>query len=156
MRSAGLLVYRRRDRGIEVFLVHPGGPYFRKRDEGWWSVPKGVLEGDEEPLERARREFEEETGRTVEACGGGSDLLDLGEITQKSGKVVHGWAFEGEWPEGVEVASNTFELEWPPHSGRRQEFPEVDRGSFFGLEEARRKINGAQAAFLDRLVDHLD
>lgn len=149
-------MYRRRGGGLEVFLVHPGGPYFRKRDEGWWSLPKGVIEEGEDPLERARREFEEETGRSVEDCGGGAELLDLGEVTQKSGKVVHAWAFAGDWPEDREVASNTFELEWPPRSGRRQEFPEVDQGRFFDLEEARAKINRAQAAFLDRLLDHLD
>ena len=155
MRSAGLLMYRKRHDKIEVFLVHPGGPYFAKRDEGWWSVPKGVIEGDEAPIGRAIREFEEETGRSLEACGGGAELLDLGEVTQKSGKVVHAWAFAGDWPEGLGVASNSFDLEWPPHSGRRQEFPEVDQGRFFDLGEARRKINSAQAAFLDRLADEL-
>ncbi len=155
MRSAGLLMYRKRHGKTEVFLVHPGGPYFRKRDEGSWSVPKGVIEGDEPPMERAVKEFAEETGRSVEDCGGGAELLDLGEVTQRSGKVVHAWAFAGDWPDGHEVVSNTFELEWPPHSGSRREFPEVDQGRFFDLEEARSRINGAQVAFLDRLVDEL-
>ena len=149
-------MYRRSVHGIEFFLVHPGGPFFVNRDEGHWSVPKGLFEEGETPVETARREFEEETGQSVEACGGDGDLLDLGWITQKGGKRVHAWAFEGDWPRGAELTSNTFELQWPPRSGRYVEVPEVDRAEFFRLEKARRKVNPAQAELFDRLLALLD
>lgn len=153
-RSAGLLMYRHRDRGLEVFLVHPGGPFFSRKDAGAWSVPKGEIDEGEDPLAVARREFEEETGRGVEACAKpDAELVPLGSVRQRGGKTVHAWAFEGDWPEGVEPSPNTFEIEWPPRSGRRREFPEIDRAEFFTLDAAREKIHPAQAAFLDRLSE---
>jgi predicted NUDIX family NTP pyrophosphohydrolase len=149
--SAGLLLYRRSRAGVEVLLVHPGGPFFRNRDDGWWTVPKGWTESGEEPLDAARREFAEETG--LAAPDG--PFVDLGSVRQKSGKVVHAWAVEGDCdPAGL--FSNTFQLEWPPRSGRTAEFPEVDRAAFFTIEEARRKILAAQAPFLDRLAERLE
>jgi predicted NUDIX family NTP pyrophosphohydrolase len=156
-RSAGLLMYRRREgAGVEVFLVHPGGPYFVHRDEGVWSIPKGLVETNESPMEVAAREFEEETGQSPRDCGLGDALVSLGTIEQKEGKIVEAWAFEGDWPAGVVVSSNRFELEWPPHSGRKSEFPEVDQGQFFDLQVARKKLLAAQVELLDRLVEHLD
>jgi predicted NUDIX family NTP pyrophosphohydrolase len=155
--SAGLLMYRRGEGGPEVFLVHPGGPFFARKDAGYWSVPKGEIDDPAEPpLAVARREFAEETGQTVEDCATGGDLLPLGSVQQANGKVVQAWAFAGDWPPGATFASNTFELEWPPRSGRRQPFPEVDRGEFFPLPAAREKINPAQQPFLDRLVAALE
>ncbi len=144
--SAGLLMYRIRDGRLEVFLVHPGGPFFARRDEGAWTLPKGEVGAGEELLDTARREFEEEVGARPNG-----PYLELGEVTQRGGKVVRAWAFQGSIDRPEHLTSNTFELEWPPHSGRRQRFPEVDRGAFFGLPEARKKINPAQQAFLDRL-----
>jgi len=152
MRSAGLLLHRRTPGGLEVFIVHPGGPYFARKDDGVWSIPKGEIDGDEQPLDVARREFHEETGQTLEACGGTGEPHPLGEIRQAGGKRVEAWAVEGDWPDGVKLVSNTFTLEWPPRSGTMQSFPEVDRGGFVPLAEARRKLNPAQVEFLDRLV----
>ena len=140
-------MYRTREGEVEVFLVHPGGPFFAKRDEGAWSIPKGVIDEDEDLLRAAVREFEEETGFRPNGPFG-----ELGDTRQKGGKVVHAWAFEGEQDPDKELTSNTFELEWPPHSGRRQTFPEVDRGEFFTIDEGRRKLNPAQHIFLDRLL----
>jgi predicted NUDIX family NTP pyrophosphohydrolase len=148
--SAGLLMYRRRAGGLEVFLAHPGGPFFARKDEGAWSIPKGEVEPGEELLATALREFEEETGIPP-----GQPLIPLGEIKQKGGKVVHAWAFEGDWPAGAVLRSNSFSLEWPAGSGRFQEYPEIDRAELFDLATARRKVNAAQAAFLDRLVEVL-
>lgn len=148
--SAGLLMYRRRGGALEVFLAHPGGPFFAKKDAGAWSIPKGEVEPGEELLAAARREFEEETG-----IHPGEPLYPLGEVKQKGGKVVHAWAFEGDWPAGSVLRSNSFELEWPPGSGRVQVLPEIDRAELFALEIARTKINPAQATFLDRLVARL-
>jgi predicted NUDIX family NTP pyrophosphohydrolase len=145
-------MYRRGPHGVEVFLVHPGGPYFARRDAGAWSIPKGLVEAGEELLAVAIREFHEETGRTVDECRRGDDFAPLGHVQQKSGKIVHAWAFEGEWPTGSILRSNTFEIEWPPGSGARREYPEVDRAEFFAIEAAREKINPAQVAFVDRLV----
>jgi predicted NUDIX family NTP pyrophosphohydrolase len=139
-------MFRRREKSIEVFLVHPGGPFFRKKDEGSWSIPKGLLGGDEEPLTAARREFTEETGVPTPDEG----YLDLGEVQQKSGKLVRAWAFEGEC-DPTAIKSNTFDLEWPPKSGKVQAFPEIDRAEFFTPEDARRKLNPAQTAFIERL-----
>ncbi len=150
--SAGLLLYRRAKWLCEVFLVHPGGPFFARRDEGCWSVPKGEIEDGEAPRAVARREFEEETGRAVDACTGGVGWLPLGEVTQRGGKRVVAWAAPGDWPEGRPVRSNTIPLEWPPRSGRTIEIPEVDQGLFFDLDTARRKLNPAQVPFLDRLL----
>ena len=154
--SAGILLFRRRPNGVEVFLVHPGGPYFARRDEGVWSLPKGEFEPGADSLAEARREFEEETGRPLDTCAPGAGPIALGTIVQRNHKTVHAWAFEGDWPEDLEIRSNTFELEWPPRSGRRQRFPEVDRGAFFDLVAARRKLNPAQVELVDRLLDCLD
>jgi predicted NUDIX family NTP pyrophosphohydrolase len=146
-RSAGILLYRD---GPEVLLVHLGGPYWAKKDAGAWSIPKGEHEDGEDARACALREFEEETGSAPVP----GELTDLGTVRQKSGKVVQAWALAGDLDADA-VRSNTFELEWPPRSGRHQEFPEVDRAAWFGLAEARVRIHPAQAAFLDRLRDEL-
>jgi predicted NUDIX family NTP pyrophosphohydrolase len=145
-RSAGILLYRRGGESLEVLLVHPGGPFFARRDAGAWSIPKGLYEPGEEPLACARREFAEELGS---ACPDGP-ALELGEIRQRNGKRVTAWAVQGDL-DATAITSNSFELEWPPRSGRTQEFPEVDRAAWFTLDEAREKLIAAQAAFLDRL-----
>jgi predicted NUDIX family NTP pyrophosphohydrolase len=145
--SAGILLYRRRGDRLEVLLVHPGGPFWARRDQGAWSIPKGEYLADEHPLAAARREFGEELG--VEPPEG--PVEDLGEIRQKAGKRVRAWGLEGEL-DATAIESSTFELEWPPKSGRMIEVPEVDRAGWFGLEEARAKINQAQAELLDRLA----
>ena len=149
-RSAGLLLYRKRGEGIEVLLVHPGGPFWADRDAGSWSVPKGEVEIGEEALAVARREFEEETGHSPPA----GEPIDLGDIRQASGKVVHAWAVEGDL-DPARVTSNTFMMEWPPRSGRQQEFPEVDRAQWFEPDDARRRMNSAQAELVDRLLARL-
>jgi len=147
--SAGLLLYRWREGRLEVFLVHPGGPFWRRKEAGAWSIPKGELSPGEDPLAAARREFAEETGFSVQG-----EFVPLAPVTQAGGKVVHAWAVEGELdPE--KIKSNTFTLEWPPGSGREQEFPEVDRAAWFGLEEARDKINPAQRRLLEELAGKL-
>ena len=133
---------------MEVLLVHPGGPFWARHDAGAWSIPKGEYSDGEDPLDAARREFAEELGSPAPD----GDPADLGEIRQKSGKIVHGWALAGDL-DPVAIQSNTFTLEWPPRSGRMKEFPEVDRAEWFELEHARDKINPAQAAFLDRLAE---
>jgi predicted NUDIX family NTP pyrophosphohydrolase len=147
--SAGLLMFRR-SRGLELLLVHPGGPFFRDRDEGSWSIPKGEVEDGVEPLAAAMREFSEETGAAVPA----GELVPLGEVRQKGGKRVVVWAVEGSL-EPSAVKSNTFEMEWPPRSGKRERFPEIDRADFFPPELARRKLNPAQAELVDRLEKKL-
>ena len=147
--SAGLLMYRIQDGVTQVLLVHPGGPFFRKKDEGAWSIPKGEPEPDEDLLLTAQREFEEETG--VKAAG---PFIPLRPIQQKGGKIVHAWAFEGDCDPAA-VTCNTFTMEWPPHSGQRQEFPECDRAEFFDLKTAGRKIKGGQETFLAELRAHL-
>lgn len=148
-------MYRRTAAGTEVFLVHPGGPYFRSKDLGCWTIPKGEIEAGEDPLAVARREFEEETGLPPSRCArSAAEPAPLGSVRQSGGKVVTAWAFEGDWPGGA-LRSNRFAIEWPPRSGRRAEFPEVDRGEFFDVEAARRKINPAQAVLLDRLLERL-
>jgi len=143
--SAGLLMYRVRGGTIEVLLVHPGGPFWRKKDEGAWSIPKGEVESGEEWLATARREFHEELG--IEAAG---NFVPLTPVRQKGGKVVYAWAFEGDCDPAA-IRSNTFTMEWPPKSGCPMEFPEVDKAAFFDLDAARRKINPAQTALLDQL-----
>jgi predicted NUDIX family NTP pyrophosphohydrolase len=145
-RSAGILLHRRGADGVEVLLVHPGGPFWAKKDAGAWSIPKGEHDEGEEAQACALREFAEETG-SAPAPG---ELTDLGEVRQKSGKVVRAWALEGDLDAGA-IRSNTFVAQWPPRSGQYCTFPEVDRAGWFGLEAAREKINPAQAAFLDRL-----
>lgn len=148
-RSAGILLYRRgADGDREVLLVHPGGPFWTRKDLGAWSIPKGEHGDEEDPQACALRELEEETGVALDAGG----LMDLGEVRQRGGKVVRAWACEGDL-DVTRLVSNTFTMEWPPRSGRQQEFPEVDRAAWFGVDEARRRINPAQAAFLDRLEE---
>jgi predicted NUDIX family NTP pyrophosphohydrolase len=147
--SAGLLMYRWAGSVLEVFLVHPGGPFWAKKDEGSWSIPKGLVGEGEEKLEAAKREFAEET--SILPSG---PWIDLGQIRQNSGKNVYGWAFEGNC-DPVQVKSNTFTLEWPPKSGQMKQFPEIDKGEFFSLLDARQKINQHQAEFLKRLEEHL-
>jgi predicted NUDIX family NTP pyrophosphohydrolase len=150
-RSAGLLVYRRSDDGLEVLLVHPGGPFWARKDDGAWSIPKGEYEPSEDPLEVALREFEEELGAEPPDSTG---ELTLGELRQPSGKVVSAWAVEGD-VDVSDVRSNMFEMEWPPRSGRTQEFPEVDRAGWFSPDQARRKLLRGQVGFLDRLAEQL-
>jgi len=145
--SAGILLFRRLDSGPEVFLVHPGGPFWKNKDDGAWSIPKGEYVAGEDPLAAARREFEEETGS---ACPDG-DAVNLGEVKQPGGKFVTAFALEGDCA-ADKVRSNLFELEWPPKSGRMQRFPEVDRAGWFSLPEARKKLLAGQHAFLDRLA----
>jgi predicted NUDIX family NTP pyrophosphohydrolase len=142
--SAGLLMFRRRRADVEFFLVHPGGPFWRKKDLGAWSIPKGEYTEDEEPLDAAKREFEEETG--IVPSG---DFIALDEIKQPSGKLVTAWAFEGDCSPH-QIRSNTFSMEWPPKSGKMQEFPEVDRAGWFSLPEARKRIFKGQFGFLER------
>jgi predicted NUDIX family NTP pyrophosphohydrolase len=143
--SAGLLLYRFRAGRLQVLLVHPGGPFFRNKDLGAWSIPKGEPDEGEPLLDAAKREFREETGFVVDG-----EYLELTAVKQKAGKVVHAWALEGDC-EPEALRSNTFPLEWPPRSGKRVEFPEVDRAEFFELEKAREKINPAQSALLEEL-----
>jgi predicted NUDIX family NTP pyrophosphohydrolase len=143
--SAGLLLYRQAASGLEVFLAHPGGPFWKGRDAGAWTIPKGVTEAGEDPLAAACREFEEETGMRPQG-----PFLPLGTIRQKAGKVVHAWAWEGD-ADPSRVSSNTMQTEWPRGSGRWITFPEVDRCAWFEPRAARQKINPAQAEFIDRL-----
>jgi predicted NUDIX family NTP pyrophosphohydrolase len=145
-KSAGLLMYRRDAEGtLEVLLGHPGGPFWQAKDEGAWTLPKGEYEAAEEALAAAQREFIEETGFAVTP-----PFIPLGEVVQKSGKRIAAWAFAGDC-ETSHLRCNTFEMEWPPRSGRRQSYPEIDRVAWLGPEAARRKINPAQGALLDRL-----
>jgi predicted NUDIX family NTP pyrophosphohydrolase len=148
--SAGLLMFRFQDGLLEVFLAHPGGPIFRNKDYGHWTIPKGEVQPDEELLNTARREFHEEVG--IQAQG---EFLPLGWIRQKGGKIVHAWGFAGEWNPDHQHVCNTFSMEWPPGSGRSQSFPEIDRVGFFGLKQAREKLKDTQQPFLDRLLKAL-
>lgn len=144
--SAGILLFRQRPGGVEVLLAHPGGPFWARRDEGIWSIPKGLYDpAEESPLDAARREFAEETGSQAPGPYAG-----LGEARMKSGKRVRAYAAEGDLDTDA-VVSNTFETEWPPRSGKTAEFPEIDRAEWFGLDEARRRILPGQVVFLDRL-----
>jgi predicted NUDIX family NTP pyrophosphohydrolase len=149
--SAGLLMFRRKDSALEVLLVHPGGPFFVRKDEGAWTIPKGEAAPDEDLLTRAQIEFEEELG--IRPNG---NWIELGSIKQRGGKTVHAWAFEGDLPDSFELKSNTFEIEWPPRSGQLKQFPEIDRAEFFAEKVARRKINPAQVPLLDRLAGALN
>jgi len=149
-RSAGLVVYRKRDGRLEVLLVHPGGPFWAKRDDGAWSIPKGELAENEAGIDVARREFQEELG--VPAPNG--ELKTLGDVRQAGGKVVHAWATSGDL-DVTRLTSNTFEVEWPPRSHKMQRFPEVDRADWFDLDSARRKLVPAQRLFIDRLEEQL-
>jgi predicted NUDIX family NTP pyrophosphohydrolase len=151
--SGGLLLFRRRPnsegQGVEVFLVHPGGPFFQKMDAGVWSIPKGEYPEGEDPLAAARREFTEETGFAAPQ----GNFVSLGDVRQSGGKVVSAWALEGDCP--TAIRSNTFAIEWPPRSGKQREFPEVDRAAWFPVDEAKLRIHKAQAEFLARLLAHL-
>ena len=149
--SAGLLLYRQRDSGAEVFLVHPGGPYWARKDDGAWSVPKGLVDSNEDELACARREFAEETGFV--APGSGAER-DLGTFRQPSGKHLHVWAIEGDC-DPAQLSSNLFEMEWPPKSGRTARFPEVDRGGWFDRTQALAKIAKGQRPILEKLYDEL-
>lgn len=148
-RSAGLLMYRRALGIVEVFLVHPGGPYWSKKNEGSWTIPKGEYETGEEPLGAAVREFQEETGFKAS-----EPFIALGSVQQKSGKIVVAWAFEGDC-EPADLVSNTCEIEWPPRSGKKLAIPEVDRGDWFSLDRARKVIRNEQTPLLDALTQQL-
>ena len=150
-RSAGILLFRRREGGPEVLLVHPGGPFWAKKDLGAWSIPKGEHEEGEDGQACALREFEEEIGSPPAA----GELVDLGSVKQRAGKIVQAWALEGD-VDAAAVRSNTFTMEWPPRSGKEREFPEVDRAEWFSLAQARERINPAQSAFLDRLAERCE
>jgi predicted NUDIX family NTP pyrophosphohydrolase len=145
-------MYRERSGSIETLLAHPGGPLFARKDDGHWTIPKGEYATDEDALAAARREFTEETSFATPADA--AAFIDLGEITQKGGKVVRAWAFAGDC-DPARAVSNTFEMEWPPRSGRTQSFPEMDRCAFFTLKLAREKIKPTQIPLLDRLKEHL-
>jgi predicted NUDIX family NTP pyrophosphohydrolase len=144
--SAGILLYRYQDDTLEVLLVHPGGPLWKHKDLGAWSIPKGLFEVTEDALDAAKREFVEETGFEIDGA-----FLELGEIKQPSNKIVHAWAIEGNL-DATRISSNSFTMEWPMRSGHIREFPEVDRGEWFDLQTARKKIYEGQAPFLDRLI----
>jgi len=147
--SAGILLYRFINKQSQVFLVHPGGPFFRNKDEGTWSIPKGEFTEDEEALDAAKREFEEETGLVLTG-----DFIALDPITQKGGKKVYAWAVEGDIDHET-IISNTFEIEWPPRSGKKQIFPEVDKAGWFDVETSKVKINVAQVSLIESLLNKL-
>ena len=150
--SAGLLLYRSKTGRLEVFLAHPGGPFFAQKDAGHWTIPKGEVEPAEDLLETALREVEEEVGIRADRR---RHFISLGWIQQKGGKIVHAWGTESDHDDRQPVRSNLFEMEWPPNSGRRQQFPEVDQARFFTCEEARIKIKPTQVPFIDRLEESL-
>jgi predicted NUDIX family NTP pyrophosphohydrolase len=145
-KSAGILLYRKNGSRLEVLLVHPGGPFWKNKDEGAWSVPKGEFNDDENALDAAKREFEEETGFS---CSG--NFLELSPLKQKSGKMVYAWALEKDI-DTSKIKSNEFEMEWPPKSGKQQRFPEIDKAQWFAATEAKQKINASQAGFIDELI----
>lgn len=145
-KSAGILLYRLKNKKPEVLLVHPGGPFWKNKDEGSWTIPKGEVNEEEELLAAAIREFHEETGTLLQG-----DFIALTPVKQKSGKQVYAWALPGDLDEST-IQSNFFEIEWPPKSGKRQSFPEIDRAGWFSMDEAKKKINDSQAAFITELV----
>lgn len=147
--SAGLILFRGRGEGLEILLVHPGGPFWKKKDDGAWFIPKGELNPEEDALAAATREFQEETGLKPEGA-----FLPLGSVRQKSGKTIFAWAFEGDC-EPTTLRSNTFKMEWPPKSGRQEEFPEVDRAAFFDERQASQKMHPVEFAFFGRLREAL-
>ena len=147
--SAGIVLYRRINKKIEIFLVHPGGPFWKAKDNGAWSIPKGEFTEDEDPLTVARREFNEETGQTVDG-----NFEQLTPVKQKGGKIVHAWAVEGD-ADSDNIVSNTFQQEWPYKSGKWITIPEVDKAAWFSAEEAKEKINPAQTAFIDELLERI-
>lgn len=148
--SAGILLYRRKSNRIEFFLVHPGGPFWQKKDNGAWSIPKGEFTDNEKALEAAKREFEEETGITLSG-----NFIELTPIRQKAGKLIYAWALEGD-VDASSILSNSFEIEWPPGSGLYKEFPEVDKAEWFGEEQAKEKINPAQVGLVVELLQKLE
>jgi predicted NUDIX family NTP pyrophosphohydrolase len=148
-KSAGIVLFRRRSEGIEFFLVHPGGPFWKNKDAGAWSVPKGEFNDNEYPLAAAIREFEEETGTIIEG-----DFIQLSPVKLKSGKTIYAWALENDI-DPVSFRSNLFEMEWPPHSGKKQEFPEIDKAEWFSLEQVFNKINTSQVALIEELISML-
>jgi predicted NUDIX family NTP pyrophosphohydrolase len=147
--SAGILLYRKKNNFIEVFLVHPGGPFWKNKDKGAWSIPKGEFTKDEDPLTVAKREFNEETGQAV-----AGDFVELTPIKQKGGKMVYAWAVEGD-ADAEQIVSNTFKQEWPYKSGKWITIPEVDKAGWFGVEEAKEKMNPAQLELIEDLVTRL-
>jgi predicted NUDIX family NTP pyrophosphohydrolase len=147
--SAGILLYRKVNNNLQIFLVHPGGPFFKNKDLGSWSIPKGEFLNAEEPLAAAKREFEEETGQAITG-----DFIALNPVRLKSGKKIYAWAVEGDINHET-IFSNLFEMEWPPKSGKKQSFPEIDRAAWFEVNEAKLKINAAQAAFIEELTSVL-
>jgi predicted NUDIX family NTP pyrophosphohydrolase len=149
--SAGILAFRQVSSQLQVFLVHPGGPFWAKKDEGAWSIPKGEIKEDEDPLLAARREFKEETGLDLEAEG---EVIPLRPLRQAGGKIIHAWAIECQL-DPTKFKSNTFSMEWPPKSGRHQEFPEIDKVGWFGIEEAKRKILKSQLPLLNELQEKI-
>lgn len=148
-KSAGILLFRRKKQ-LEFFLVHPGGPFWAKKDLGAWSIPKGEYEEGEDPLLAARREFEEETGQVIDG-----KFIELKPLRQKGGKIVQAWAVEGD-ADAENIRSNTFEMEWPPRSGKKRSFPEVDRAAWFDAAAAKEKINEKQASLIDEVMEMLD
>ena len=144
--SAGIILYRFETGKLQIFLVHPGGPFWQNKDNGSWSITKGEFLDDENPLNAAKREFEEETGFS---CSG--DFLELSPVKQKSGKMVYAWALEKDI-DTSKIKSNEFEMEWPPKSGKLQSFPEIDKAQWFAVAEAKQKINASQAGFIDELI----
>jgi predicted NUDIX family NTP pyrophosphohydrolase len=148
--SAGLMMYRFRNGILEILLAHPGGPFFKNKDSGWWSIAKGEPDENEDLLETAKREFKEETGITPEG-----NYVPLDSIVQKGGKTVYAWAFEGDAELGNVSKSNTFEAEWPPHSGKKMIFQEIDKIEFFPVDTAKKKIKEAQVKLIERLEEYL-
>lgn len=149
--SAGLLMFSNKSGKIKFFLVHPGGPFFRNKDNGFWGIPKGLVSKDEDLFEAAKREFKEETSLLPEG-----NFFPIGFVKQRNNKIVYAWAFESQLENPVKIKSNTFEMEWPPRSGKAQFFPEVDKGEFFTTEEANIKIIPEQKEFIKRLLDYIN
>jgi predicted NUDIX family NTP pyrophosphohydrolase len=149
--SAGLVMYRIKDGALQILLAHPGGPLFQNKDDGHWTIPKGEASADEPLLQTGMREFEEETG--IQSSG---PFIDLGSIRQRGGKTVYAWAFRGTYDDSQPIRSNTFEMQWPPGSGRIQSFPEIDKAQYFPLNEAEKKIKAAQWPLIERLIEILN
>jgi len=149
-KSAGILLYRLKNQKLEVLIVHPGGPFWAKKDIGAWSIPKGEFSDDEEPLDAAIREFQEEMGETISG-----DFISLSPIKQKNGKIVYAFALERDF-NVTKIKCDTFTIEWPPKSGKQREFPEIDRGEWFDYETSKKKLNEQQAVIIDELVERLD
>ena len=147
--SAGILLYRTKNGVVELFLVHPGGPFWQKKDFGAWSIPKGEFINTEDPLLAARREFKEETGADISG-----NFIELTPVKQKAGKLIYAWAIQGDIDPST-ITSNTFKMEWPPRSGKEQQFAEIDKGEWFGMAEAKQKINPAQVSLINELLNKI-